>query len=121
MREIAHSIHRRVTVLTQQIDYYHCLFPKDRRFLKSLVYFLYLWDIAQTLLFTQQVFDDLAEGWGDPSALEASGTTWFSVPIMSGVGERLCMLRCLNSGSRSTILSECHRPMLLLLESFQSQ
>ncbi|VDB94082.1 unnamed protein product [Peniophora sp. CBMAI 1063] len=68
-----------------QTYYYYCLFPNDRRSLKSLVYFLYLWGVVQTLLFTQQVFDNLAKGWGSPIALEAKGTLWFSVPIMSGV------------------------------------
>jgi hypothetical protein len=71
-------------------DYYQLFFPKDTKWLKLLIYGLFLWDVAQTFIFTQSWFDPLAAKWGDKDALNKIGTSWFSVPFMSAVCE--CMM-----------------------------
>lgn len=59
----------------------------DSRRLKCLVYGLYFWDVLQTAMYTSSMFVYLGSGWGDFALLESIQTTWFNVPLMSGVGQ----------------------------------
>ena len=47
---------------------------------------MYAAELAQTILFTQMGFKELAAGFGRFEALNEVGSIWFSVPILSSTG-----------------------------------
>ncbi|KAF9063080.1 hypothetical protein BDP27DRAFT_1271147 [Rhodocollybia butyracea] len=68
-----------------QVYMYHVSFPNDRWPLKLLVYGLFIWDVLQTMLYTSSVFSWLGSNWGNATAMDKPGITWFTIPFMSGV------------------------------------
>ncbi|KAJ7474316.1 hypothetical protein FB451DRAFT_1558471 [Mycena latifolia] len=71
--------------LTLQVYIFHISYPKERAWLKALVYTTYLLDLAQTAISSHFAFSVLCGGWGDPKAL--SDLPWSSVagPIFTGL------------------------------------
>ncbi|KAF8150000.1 hypothetical protein B0H34DRAFT_171529 [Crassisporium funariophilum] len=70
-------------ILSTQVYVYYLAFPKDPPRSKFLVYFVYLFEMTQTILLTKTCFDTFATGFGDLNAINHIGVIWFSVPIMS--------------------------------------
>ncbi|KAK0183644.1 hypothetical protein F5146DRAFT_1148916 [Armillaria mellea] len=65
-------------------DLYYLAFPKDRKFTKFLIYGIYIVEIVQTILITQDAFSVFGYGFGDLEALTNVHFSWL-VPIMSGI------------------------------------
>ena len=68
------------------IDWYYLAFPKDKWIVKSLVAFIYLMELAQTIIITRDCFQTFAYGFGDVNKLEAMQTEWLAVPVFTAVG-----------------------------------
>ena len=66
---------------------YYLAFPNDPTSSKALAFGVFLFEAGQTFLLTQSAFHGFAEGFGNLIFLDEIGTIWFSVPIMSGIGE----------------------------------
>lgn len=77
-------------------------FPKDRMGHKSVVYGTFLLESVQTFLFTSSAFKTFATGFGNPSALDKVDILWFSMFMMSGMGES--KFKSLSRLSRLTIV-----------------
>jgi hypothetical protein len=45
---------------------------------KFLVYGLFLWASAQTVLVTKTLYDNLVGGWGNMAGLQAIHTSWLA-------------------------------------------
>ncbi|KAJ6580021.1 hypothetical protein DFH09DRAFT_324494 [Mycena vulgaris] len=71
--------------LTMQLYLYYQAFPNDRSFNKCLVYTVYLLELAQTILVTQDAFIKFGYGFGDVSTLTDIQMGWLSIPIMSAL------------------------------------
>ena len=67
---------------------YYVSFPNDRQAAKTLVFGIYAFELAQTLISTHDVFDSFGSGWGNRAALDSPHLQWLGVPIMSGISER---------------------------------
>ncbi|KAF8963794.1 hypothetical protein BDZ97DRAFT_1758398 [Flammula alnicola] len=91
-------------VLSMQVYLYYLAFPNDRPRHKALVYGAFLLESTQTFLFTSSAFRTFAKGFGNPQVLDQVDILWFSVSIMSGIGEGpiLCW-----SGSLQQFLDDC--------------
>ncbi|KAF8201222.1 hypothetical protein K438DRAFT_1821628 [Mycena galopus ATCC 62051] len=72
-------------VLTTQVYIYYISFPKDRRFLKIIVYVVYILDWAQTCSATYDAFQWFVYGWGNIPALYGLYTGFLNVPILSSI------------------------------------
>ncbi|KDR70735.1 hypothetical protein GALMADRAFT_159844 [Galerina marginata CBS 339.88] len=72
-------------VLSTQVYFYYLAFPKDMRRTKVLVYGLYLFEMAQTIMLTHAGFATFATGFGDLNAINHIGLIWFAVPIMDSL------------------------------------
>jgi len=72
-------------VLSTQVYVYYLAFPKDQNRSKALVYLVYVFEMAQTVLLTQHGFYTFAENFGNVDTLDEMGTIWFSVPVMNSV------------------------------------
>ncbi|KAK0468773.1 hypothetical protein IW261DRAFT_1372803 [Armillaria novae-zelandiae] len=71
--------------LSVQLYLYYLAFPKDRKFIKYLVYGIYIIEFVETILFTHDAFAKFGYGFGDIEALIRMDFNWLAVPIMSGV------------------------------------
>ncbi|KAK0472971.1 hypothetical protein IW261DRAFT_1505981, partial [Armillaria novae-zelandiae] len=71
--------------LSVQIYLYYLAFPNDRRFIKYLVYGIYVIEFAQTMLVTYDVFVIYGCGFGDMDLLTRIDLFGLSVPIMGVV------------------------------------
>ncbi|OBZ73413.1 hypothetical protein A0H81_07271 [Grifola frondosa] len=72
-------------VLSNQVYLYHINFPNDSWKLKALVYGIFVFEWAQTILITTTAFEAFVYGWGNIESLTVFHTTWLSVPIMCGI------------------------------------
>ena len=68
---------------------YYISFPKDRKFVKCLVYMVFLLDTVQSVLFFRDAFEIFGYGFGDMVSLKKAHLSGFSVPILTGMGEML--------------------------------
>ena len=96
-------------------DLYYSSFPRDRIASKALVTIVYLWEFAQTLVATRDAFKDLAAGWGAFEQLNSTQWLWFSVPIMSGVGQFFLQLVLILVVIFTLIFSELYSTVFLRL------
>ncbi|KAK0483089.1 hypothetical protein EDD18DRAFT_1362061 [Armillaria luteobubalina] len=71
--------------LSIQLYLYYLAFPKDKRFVKSLVCGIYILELVQTILVTYDAFTILGYGFGDLDALPDRRFDWLVVPIMGGI------------------------------------
>ncbi|KAF8128803.1 hypothetical protein K438DRAFT_1888211 [Mycena galopus ATCC 62051] len=68
--------------LAVQVYLYFLAFPKDHRSFKSVVLFIFLAEILQTLGDSRDTVVAFGSGWGNPNSLDKVGWVWFSVPII---------------------------------------
>ena len=54
---------------------------------KALVYTMFILELVQTILFTSSAFKMFATGFGNAAVLDRIDLLWFSIPVMSGLGE----------------------------------
>ena len=66
-------------------DLYYIAFPQDRPARKALVVFVYVMELAQTVMATHDIFAAVAAGWGTPGALDHIYWSCVDVPIMSSI------------------------------------
>ncbi|KAK0484820.1 hypothetical protein IW261DRAFT_1458871, partial [Armillaria novae-zelandiae] len=71
--------------LSVQIYLYYLAFPNDRRFVKYLVYGIYIIEFAQTMLVAYDAFAMYGYGFGDLDSLTRTGLSGLTVPIMGAV------------------------------------
>lgn len=69
------------------LDLYYLAFPSDRTIIKSVVYGIFLIEIFQTILVTHDAFAIFGYGFGSFESLTKMYFDWFTVPVMSGIGE----------------------------------
>ena len=67
------------------VDLYYIAFPKDKPVQKTLVAFVYVLELVQTVMATHDVFAGFASGWGAPGALDHIYWSCVDVPIMSSI------------------------------------
>ncbi|KAK0226562.1 hypothetical protein IW262DRAFT_1491966 [Armillaria fumosa] len=67
--------------LSIQLYLYYLAFPKDRRFVKILVYGIYIVEFVQTILVAHDAFAVFGYGFGDLEALTGMHSNWFILPI----------------------------------------
>ncbi|SJK98172.1 uncharacterized protein ARMOST_01433 [Armillaria ostoyae] len=68
--------------LTVQLYLYYLAFPKDRKFIKYLVYGIYIAEFVQTMLLTHDAFTSFGYGFGDLETFTEVRFSWLTVPIM---------------------------------------
>ncbi|PBK88461.1 hypothetical protein ARMGADRAFT_970944 [Armillaria gallica] len=68
--------------LTVQLYLYYLAFPRDRKFIKYLVYGIYVVEFVQTMLLTHDAFASFGYGFGDLKTLTEVRFGWLFVPIM---------------------------------------
>ncbi|KAJ7654751.1 hypothetical protein B0H17DRAFT_1186154 [Mycena rosella] len=71
--------------LTLQVYIFHVSFPKERAWLKALVYTIFVLDVAQTAIASHFAYALLVNGWGDPTALTHLPWSSAAVPIFTGL------------------------------------
>ncbi|KAJ7244820.1 hypothetical protein C8J57DRAFT_1363096 [Mycena rebaudengoi] len=71
--------------LTIQIYLYFEAFPNDRLFNKCLVYGIYIVELSQTILVTDDAFTNFGPGFGNIETLTNMHFHWLTVPLMSGL------------------------------------
>ncbi len=82
LRVILHQI----TLNSFFLDLYYLAFPNDRRFIKYLVYGIYVIEFVQTMLIAHDVFATFGYGFGDMDAPTRVNLYALTVPIMGAVG-----------------------------------
>ncbi|KAJ6493041.1 hypothetical protein C8R45DRAFT_1135949 [Mycena sanguinolenta] len=102
-------------VLAVQVYIYYLAFPNDRRSTKSVVAFVCIAEILQTLADSRNAICVFGVGWGNPEILNEVGWAWFSVPILgsiiASVGQIFFAWRI------SVIGKSLHVPILIALVS----
>ncbi|KAK0486411.1 hypothetical protein IW261DRAFT_1559812 [Armillaria novae-zelandiae] len=71
--------------LSVQLYLYYLAFPKDRQFVKGLVYGIYILELVQTILVAHDAFAVFGHGFGDFEALAGVHFDWLIVPINTGI------------------------------------
>ncbi|KAK0454316.1 hypothetical protein EV421DRAFT_2029411 [Armillaria borealis] len=71
--------------LSVQLYLYYLAFPNDRKFIKYLVYGIYIVEFVQTMFVTHDAFSMFGYGFGDIEALTEMHFDWLTIPIMSAV------------------------------------
>jgi len=69
------------------VDLYYSAFPNDPKKFKFLVYFVYLLETAQTIIFTHDAFERFVYGFANPDGISKINLIWFSSPFVDGLGE----------------------------------
>ncbi|KAK0483137.1 hypothetical protein EDD18DRAFT_1261695 [Armillaria luteobubalina] len=72
--------------LSIQLYLYYLAFPKDRRFVKTLVYGIYIVEFVQTILVAHDAFAVFGYGFGDLEALTGMHSNWLILPITIEIG-----------------------------------
>ncbi|KAF8195309.1 hypothetical protein K438DRAFT_1827235 [Mycena galopus ATCC 62051] len=72
-------------ILIVQLYMYTEMFPNDRGAIKTLVWTMFFFDTAFTIMMTAGAWDMLGSGWGDPSRLLQLNWSWGVMPLVSGV------------------------------------
>ena len=75
----------------ENTDSYYLAFPKDRLYLKCLVYGVYVFESLQSILIIDALFRTFVTNFGDSQALDQVETLWLSVPILTAIGELSCI------------------------------
>ncbi|KAK0221073.1 hypothetical protein EDD85DRAFT_272756 [Armillaria nabsnona] len=71
--------------LSVQLYLYYLAFPNDRRFIKYLVYGIYVIEFVQTMFVAHDAFVTFGYGFGDMDALTRINFSWLICPVMSAV------------------------------------
>ncbi len=87
---VSHSFSSNVLSNTFSVpDLYYLAFPNDKKFIKYLVYGIYIVELVQTILASHDAFATFGYGFGDLDALIDVHFYWLIVPIMSAVSASL--------------------------------
>lgn len=68
------------------LDIYSSAFPNDVLINKVFVYAVYLLEVTQSIMMSYTAFQVFAIGYGHASGYDDVGVTWFSIPLISGLG-----------------------------------
>ncbi|KIJ50027.1 hypothetical protein M422DRAFT_245819 [Sphaerobolus stellatus SS14] len=79
-------------ILSNQLYVYYLCFPKDSRYLKVLVYGLYMLEKVQACVLTNDCFNWFILSWGHPDELLLYHLEWLNVPIFDGKNWMICAL-----------------------------
>ncbi|KAK0486405.1 hypothetical protein IW261DRAFT_1559807 [Armillaria novae-zelandiae] len=71
--------------LSIQLYLYYLAFPKDRRFVKCLVYGIYILELFQTILISHDAFAFFGYGFSDLEAPNEMYFSWLVVPVIGAV------------------------------------
>ncbi|KAH8831901.1 hypothetical protein DL96DRAFT_1678193 [Flagelloscypha sp. PMI_526] len=66
-------------------DIYYMAFPKDRPYIKTIVYVTFVLEIAQTVIQMYDRYQLNAVQYANPKGLEEQMIAWFSIPILTTV------------------------------------
>lgn len=69
------------------LDLYYLAFPNDPSRNKVLVYLVFLFETAQTLVVTDTAYNVLGSGYGNLNVFGDIGATWFNIPFITGIGD----------------------------------
>ncbi|ESK90888.1 hypothetical protein Moror_16474 [Moniliophthora roreri MCA 2997] len=68
-----------------QVYLYYLSFPKDKPFVKAMVYTVFFLDTLQTVIFFRDAFQVFGYGFGDVANFKKAHLSGFSVPILTGM------------------------------------
>ena len=71
---------------------YYQAFPIDPKRNKFFVYSVFILEVTQTIITTQDAFHVFGEGYGNFAFLDSIELVWFNVPILTGIG-RHCITK----------------------------
>ncbi|KAJ7176231.1 hypothetical protein C8R43DRAFT_975256 [Mycena crocata] len=71
--------------LAVQVYKFHICFPKERAWIKALVYTLFCLEIAQTGITSHFAYSILVTGWGDPNTFVRLPWSSLATPIFTGI------------------------------------
>ncbi|KAF9451108.1 hypothetical protein P691DRAFT_663913, partial [Macrolepiota fuliginosa MF-IS2] len=73
-------------VLAAQVHTYHVAFPKDRLYIKLLVYIVFVLELVQSILIMHDAYFTYVNRFGVFDAVYQQGTyAWFAIPIFTGI------------------------------------
>ncbi|CAL1705805.1 unnamed protein product [Somion occarium] len=96
-----------VGILLVQVYIYHIFFPSDAVGYKSLVYFVFIAECAQTFLLSAEAFENYVYLFGSPKSWTSYPISWLAVPVIGGIISAVVQLMfawCLWLLSNSRIL-----------------
>ncbi|KAK7473212.1 hypothetical protein VKT23_001310 [Stygiomarasmius scandens] len=99
-------------ILSVQLYLYYSAFPNDPKKFKFLVYFVYLLETAQTIIFTHDAFERFVYGFANPDGISKINLIWFSSPFVDGL---VALLVQLQFAYRIRLLSPKSRFVLVLI------
>lgn len=99
-------------------DFYYITFQKDRGIVKSMVYAIYMIELAQTIIVTHDAFVTFARGFGDSAQLSSPQLEWFATPILSGIG--MLSTNPVPASRLTALYSQLHCPDFLFPPSLHS-
>ncbi|KAJ3929057.1 MAG: hypothetical protein NXY57DRAFT_900811, partial [Lentinula lateritia] len=107
--------------LSIQIYLYYLAFPSDRTIIKSVVYGIFLIEIFQTILVTHDAFAIFGYGFGSFESLTKMYFDWFTVPVMSGIGECMAFIGQTFYAYRIRVISKSNLvPAFIIIVSLTS-
>ena len=68
-------------------DIYYLAFTKDPRWIRAVIFLLYVFQTVQICLLSQSAFMTFGPGFGNVERVDDIQHIWFSVPIMSSAGK----------------------------------
>ncbi|KAJ7114674.1 hypothetical protein C8R43DRAFT_1039185 [Mycena crocata] len=71
--------------LTLQVYKFHICFPKEKTWIKSLVYGVFFLEILQTAITSHFAYSLLVTGWGNPDAFVHLAWSSLATPIFTGI------------------------------------
>ncbi|KIM49804.1 hypothetical protein M413DRAFT_21942 [Hebeloma cylindrosporum] len=72
-------------ILSVQVYLFHLAFPKDRVYMKCLVYGIYFTELVQSILVVETGFRTFVTGFGKVEVFNEIETLWLSVPIFTAI------------------------------------
>lgn len=103
------SLHGTEPLTPAPLDIYHQAGFSDSRWLKSLVYFVFMFETVQTVLLTHDTFHELAISFGNYQGLLNPYYIWFDLPVQSAI--RMCSIPSsivlLTSASIVSSITQC--------------
>ncbi|KAF7311189.1 hypothetical protein MKEN_01020400 [Mycena kentingensis (nom. inval.)] len=71
--------------LIVQVYKFHVTFPKERRWVKTLVYTLFVLELAQTAITSHFAYQVLVSSWGNPTVFSILPWSSLAIPIFTGI------------------------------------
>ncbi|KAJ7173928.1 hypothetical protein C8R43DRAFT_976576 [Mycena crocata] len=71
--------------LTLQVYKFHICFPKEKAWIKALVYTLFVLELVQTGITSHFAYSILVTGWGDPTIFVKLPWSSLATPIFTGI------------------------------------